>query len=86
MTSKMDYDGTVDWYRTDSYWNSSAVEFGSTMGTGIILSTAGYTFTQDNFVLSTGSTYGKTFVFAYSDGSGVQFNHLSFGYSYPTTN
>jgi len=87
MVSKIDYNGTIDWYRTDSYWNDTAVEFGSTMGTGILLSAARLDLTQDNFAASTATaTYGKTFVFAYSDGSGVQFNHLSFGFSYPTTN
>ena len=40
MVSKIDYNGTIDWYRTDSYWNDTAVEFGSTMGTGILLSAA----------------------------------------------
>jgi len=85
MTLKIDYTGNTDWYRTDSYWNSASTEFGSTMGTNITLSSA-FKQTYDNFVAKTGAAFGKTFVFAYSDGSGVQFNHLSFAYSYPTTN
>lgn len=85
LTLKIDYTGNTDWYRTDSYWNSAATEFGSTMGTNITLSTSNVQ-KYDNFVASSGTAFGKTFVFAYSDGSGVQFNHLSYGYAYPSTN
>lgn len=85
MTLKIDITGNTDWYRTDSYWNKAATEFGSTMGTGIFLSVS-HVLKQDNFAASTLTTFGKTFVFAYGDGSGVQFNHLSFGYTAPSGN
>lgn len=81
MTIKLDIDGTQQWYRTDSYWNSSKLKYSSTWGTGLIMST--------NIVLGTNDNYsgnvGKTFVFAYGDGSGIQFNHMTFGTGPPTT-
>lgn len=72
MTLKIDYTGNIDWWRTDSYWNSSATELASTMGTNLVLSSSQYT-QYDNFAAhgTTGSVFGKTFVFAYGDGSGV---------------
>lgn len=83
MTFKINNDGADSWYRTDSYWNDTATEFGSTMGTNIMLSTS--TFDKhDNYIANSQAAFGKTFVFAYSDGSGIQFNHLSFGAAYET--
>ena len=83
MTIKLDYTGNIDWWRTDSYWNSAATEFGSTYGTGVRLSTA-YLAKADNNAAAADTHFGKTFVFAYGDGSGVQFNHLNWNYSFPT--
>jgi hypothetical protein len=71
MTMKVLIDGTQSWYRTDSYWNSASTSFSSTMGTGVILSTNWVNGVNDNFVASSGSTIGRTFVFAYGDGSGI---------------
>lgn len=83
MTIKLKIDGTQSWYRTDSYWNSSCTKYSSTWGPGLLMSTNWITANTDNF----GATaVGQTFVFAYSDGSGVQFNHLSFGTTPPSTN
>lgn len=75
MTMKIDKDGTVSWYRVDSYWNSASTMFSSTWGVGVRLSTSVISNDDNN-----GATnLGKTFVFAYSDGSGIQLNHLTFG-------
>jgi len=75
----MQHAGTVDWFRVDSYWNSAAKAASSTWGPGIHLSTWwqwGNSVGDDN-VAST--LFGKTFVFAYADGSGVQLNHVATG-------
>lgn len=86
MTMKIDYtNANMDWYRIDSYWNKTSTEFASTMGTSIFLSTSKYT-ALDNYALANGSGFGKTFVFAYGDGSGVQFNHIGYGWTAPNTN
>lgn len=83
MTIKIAIDGTQNWYRVDSYWNSASTEFSSTWGTGLIMSTNFINSVNDNV----GTTnLGKTFVFAYGDGSGIQFNHLTFGSGPPTSN
>jgi len=74
MTIKIDNDATVSWYRVDSYWNSAATQFSSTWGVGVRLSTSVASNTDNN-----GTTnLGKTFVFGYSDGSGIQLNHIAF--------
>lgn len=70
MTVKFDYSASVaDWWRTDSYWNEASSSFASTWGTGLVIGPHYYSGT-DNFVAS-GTSLGKTFVFAYGDGSGV---------------
>lgn len=86
MTVKIDYAaGTPDWWRVDSYYNSAMTSFGSTWGTGLTNS-AHYTTGTDNYAITGNTAYAKTFVFAYSDGTGVQLNHLSFGFTVPVTN
>jgi hypothetical protein len=75
MTIRLKINGEQVWWRTDSYWNSSATSFSSTWGPGIAMSTHWISGADNN-----GSTnIGKTFVFAYGDGSGIQLNHLTFG-------
>jgi len=76
-TVRVLYVGTLSWYRTDSYWNASKSMYGSTMGTAIVLSTNVYSEVDNNS--STSVNKGKTFVFAYGDGSGVQLNHIAYG-------
>lgn len=79
MTLRIKIDGTVSWYRVDSYWNSASTSYSSTWGPGLIMSTAWLPAAPiDNYTTST-DKLGKTFVFAYSDGSGIQFNHINFG-------
>ena len=64
---KIAYLGGLTWYRTDSYWNAASYAASSTWGPGIKLS-ASYVSGADN----NGSSYlGKTYVFAYGDGSGI---------------
>lgn len=74
---KMQYNGTVNWYRIDSYYNASAKAAASTWGPGIVLSTNPIS-NDDNAGTGT-SVLGLTFCFAYSDGSGVQLNHIAAG-------
>jgi len=74
MQVKILYDGTLSWYRTDSYWDAGSYRLASTWGPGIRLS-AHFSSGDDG---NGASNLGKTYVFAYSDGSGVQLNHLSF--------
>jgi hypothetical protein len=74
---KMQYDGTVNWYRIDSYYNSAAKAAASTWGPGIVLSTN--PFSNDDNAGTGSSVIGLTFCFAYSDGSGVQLNHIAAG-------
>lgn len=80
MTIRLKIDGSQVWWRTDSYWNSAATSFSSTWGPGIAMSTHWISGADNN-----GSTnIGKTFVFAYGDGSGIQLNHLTFAATAPT--
>jgi hypothetical protein len=80
MTVKIEYDGTLVWYRTDSYWDQSSHIAGSTWGTSIILS-ANNDSTTDN----SGTTdVGKTYVFPMMDGSGISLNHLTYNLVAPT--
>jgi len=75
-TVRILYAGALSWYRTDSYWNSTKSMYGSTLGTGITLSTNVYSVVDNN---SATVAKGQTFVFAYGDGSGIQLNHIAFG-------
>lgn len=70
-------ESTSMWYRTDSYWNNTSVSFASTMGTGLVMATNPYSGT-DNTCAASSDCRGRTFIFAYGDGSGVQLNHISF--------
>jgi len=70
---RVSYAGVVTWFRVDSYWNSAAKQAASTWGPGIHLSTS--LISSDDNMGTTGQ--GLTFCFAYSDGSGVQLNHIT---------
>lgn len=74
---KIQYNGAVNWYRVDSYWNSAAKAAASTWGPGIILST--HAVSNDDNAGTTTAILGLTYCFAYSDGSGVQLNHIAAG-------
>jgi len=75
------------WYRVDSYWNSASTAFASTWGTGLVRSDHLISGT-DNYASSTrnSTSVNRTYVFAYADGSGVQVNHVSFGFTVPVSN
>lgn len=81
MTVKVNYLGGLVWYRTDSYWDGTAFEAGSTWGPGIKLS-AHYVTSKDN---NGTANLGKTYVFAMGDGSGVALHHLTYDTYAPTT-
>lgn len=86
MTVKYKIDGTQMWYRTDSYWNSLSTSFSSTMGTGLVLATNVYSGVDNGCAASGSTCLGKTFIFAYGDGSGIQVNHISFNTGPPGAN
>lgn len=44
---KIDKNGTISWWRTDSYWDSSSSMFSSTWGVGVRLSVS-LTSNDDN--------------------------------------
>jgi len=74
MTHKFEWDGTLVWWRTDSYWDATSYIFSSTWGPGLVLS-AHFGSTTDN----SGTTdVGKQYVFAFGDGSGIQLGRLTY--------
>jgi len=81
---KTDFAGVVGWFRLDSYWNSAAKQAASTWGPAIHLSTS-IISDLDNAGTTT-AIKGLTFVFAYADGSGIQFNHINTGWSAHSSN
>lgn len=82
MTTRYEYDGTQLWYRTDSYYDSASYMAMSTWGPGVILSANAWTGDDNN-----GATNkGKTYVWAYADGSGVQLVHLTYATTAPSGN
>jgi len=81
MTVKVNYDGALVWYRTDSYFNGNSYQLGSTWGPSIKLS-ANIVTSADNNGLT---NLGKTYVFAMGDGSGVALHHITYNTYAPTT-
>ena len=84
---QMEYGGTVSWYRTDSMWQRSSTVASSSWGPGVTNS-AHWESSIDNDNI-TAADYGKSYVFALADGSGIQLSHLTGGTSKviaPTTN
>ena len=82
MVVKFEYDGTLVWYRTDSYWDKNSYVASSTWGPSLDFSFHPLS-TTDN---SGTDNIGKHYVFALSDGSGVQLNHVTYNVVAPTTN
>lgn len=76
---KIQYNGTVNWFRVDSYYNSAAKAAASTWGPGIQLSTN--VLSEDDNAGTASTVKGLTYVFAYGDGSGIQLNHIATGTS-----
>jgi hypothetical protein len=66
MTIRIEYDGTLLWYRTDSYWDVNSSIIASAWGPSIKMSTNYESGTDNNT-----ADLAKTYVFAMSDGSGV---------------
>ena len=80
MTVKIEYDGTLIWYRTDSYWDQSSFVAASTWGTAIQMSANAYTNVDNS-----GTTdVGKQYVYPMMDGSGISLNHLTYNMTPPT--
>ena len=81
MTVRIEFDGTLVWYRTDSFWDLYSSVISSSWGPSIKLSTSSESNVDNN-----GATdLGKTYVFALSDGSGVQLSHIAYSIYGPTT-
>lgn len=84
---QMDFGGTVIWYRTDSMWQRSSTVVSSSWGPGVTNSAHWESSTDNDNI--TAADYGKSYVFALADGSGIQLSHLTGGTSKviaPTTN
>jgi len=77
MTIAIEWDGTVTWWRTDSYWNPADYVIASSWGPGAVLSTHIHS-NKDNTTI-TAANHGKSYVFALADGSGIQMSHLTGG-------
>lgn len=81
---KIQYNGTVNWFRVDSYYNYAAKAAASTWGPGINLSTN--VLSEDDNAGTASTVKGLTYVFAYGDGSGIQLNHIAIGTSPHSSN
>jgi len=82
MTISMEYDGSINWYRTDSYWDPSAMVIASSWGPmhGSGVNAGHYWSGADNTIVAATTTdAGKSYVFALSDGTGVQMSHITGG-------
>lgn len=87
MNVAMKYDGTVQWIRTDSFWNPTSTFLSSSWGPGAKMSSHWVSATDNTTITATDQ--GKSYVFALSDGSGLQLHHITGGsamVTVPTTN
>lgn len=77
MTVAMKFDGTIQWFRTDSYWNPGSAIVASSWGPAAALSSHAVSSTDNTTITATDQ--GKSWVYALSDGSGVQLAHITGG-------
>lgn len=80
MLVKFEYDGTLVWYRTDSYWDKSSYIASSTWAPSLDFAFHPLTTTDNSGTVNN----GKHYVFVLGDGSGVQLNHLTYNVVAPT--
>jgi hypothetical protein len=77
ITIQFEWEGTVGWWRTDSYWNPADYVIASSWGPGTIMSSH-IASGSDNTTI-TAADRSKSYVFALSDGSGIQLSHITGG-------
>jgi hypothetical protein len=77
MTVQVDWNGTVMWWRTDSYWNPADYVVASCWGPGNEMSS--HIFSGKDNTTITAADLSKSYVFVLGDGSGVQLTHLTGG-------
>lgn len=73
----MDYGGTVQWYRTDSFWQRDGTILASAWGPGVTNSAHIYSILDNSN--TTTADIGKGYVFALYDGSGISISHMAGG-------
>jgi len=80
MTISMKWDGTINWYRTDSFWDPAAMVIASSWGPihGGGLNSSHWWSANDNTTITT-TDQGKSYVFALYNGTGVQMSHITGG-------
>jgi len=71
------WDGTVVWWRTDSFWDPSSYIIASSWGPGTIMSSHIASGTDNTTI--TAADESKSYVFALADGTGVQLSHITGG-------
>jgi len=87
MNVAMKYEGTVQWIRTDSFWNPDSAFVSSSWGPAAVMSSHWVSATDSTTITATDQ--GKSYVFALSDGSGLQLAHITGGsamVTVPTSN
>jgi hypothetical protein len=77
MTIVLEWDGTVVWWRTDSFWNPTDYMIASSWGPGTVMSSH-ISSGKDN-TTTTAADQSKSYVFALGDGSGIQLSHITGG-------
>lgn len=77
MTIQLSWNGTVNWWRTDSYWNPTDYVTASSWGPGNDLSSHLASAADTSTITATDKS--KSYVFALSDGSGIQLSHITGG-------
>lgn len=77
ITIQIEWEGTVGWWRTDSYWNPADYVIASSWGPGTVMSSH-IASGKDNTTI-TDADRSKSYVFALCDGTGVQLSHITGG-------
>jgi len=90
MTVSVGYTGTINWYRTDSFWDPTATVIASSWspmhGSGV---NSGHWWSGLDNETTTAEDLGKSYTFALTNGAGIQMGHITGGVglsSVPTTN
>lgn len=79
MSLVIEWDGTVVWWRTDSFWNPNSYVIASSWGPGTVMSSHISSGTDNTTITTTDMS--KSYVFALADGTGVQLSHITGGAS-----
>jgi hypothetical protein len=77
MTVQLEYDGTLQWYRTDSMWQRNGTILGSAWGPGVVNSGHWVSSTDNSNITPVNN--GMGYVFALYDGTGISLSHLAGG-------